>query len=218
MKETILIIEDEKDILALLSSMLKSEGYSIITASNGREGLEKFQEFNPDLIGIRTLSIYREFFHNAISIIRAWGYKNPIAAGGPYATSDYVHMLRDGNIDFAVIGEGEITFGEIITKMIENDKKLPDEEILKVGKELDSANINWSGRYIFHCSGLLSSEVLKPFSAKGASVASIHPIQSFAHKKSPPEQFENIYFGLEGEIKALKMSQEIIQRVNRCFG
>ncbi|MBW2431394.1 MAG: diguanylate cyclase [Deltaproteobacteria bacterium] len=50
MKETILIIEDEKDILVLLSSMLKSEGYSIITASNGREGLEKFQEFNPDLI------------------------------------------------------------------------------------------------------------------------------------------------------------------------
>jgi predicted short-subunit dehydrogenase-like oxidoreductase (DUF2520 family) len=90
---------------------------------------------------------------------------------------------------------------------------LPDDEILKVAKELDSANINWSERYIFHCSGLLSSKVLKPFSAKGASAASIHPIQSFAHKKSPPGQFENIYFGLEGEIEALKMSQEIIERL-----
>ncbi len=90
---------------------------------------------------------------------------------------------------------------------------LPDEEILKVGKELNNANINWSGRFIFHCSGLLSSEVLEPFSAKGASTASIHPIQSIDHQKSPPEQFENIYFGLEGEIEALKMSQEIIQRL-----
>jgi len=50
MKETILIIEDEEDILALLSSLLESEGYTIITARNGREGLDRFQEHNPDLI------------------------------------------------------------------------------------------------------------------------------------------------------------------------
>ena len=50
MKETILIIEDEEDILALLSSLLENEGYKIITACNGREGLDKFQEHNPDLI------------------------------------------------------------------------------------------------------------------------------------------------------------------------
>ena len=49
-KETILIIDDEDDILALLSSLLENEGYKIITACNGREGLEKFQEHNPDLI------------------------------------------------------------------------------------------------------------------------------------------------------------------------
>ena len=50
MKETILIIEDEEDILNLLSSMLGSEGYRIITACNGREGIERFQEYDPDLI------------------------------------------------------------------------------------------------------------------------------------------------------------------------
>lgn len=50
MIETILIIDDEKDILELLSKVLKSEGYNIITASNGREGIDKFFEYNPDLI------------------------------------------------------------------------------------------------------------------------------------------------------------------------
>ena len=50
MKESILIIDDEKDILILLSSLLESEGYHIHTAQNGREGIQKFQEFNPDLI------------------------------------------------------------------------------------------------------------------------------------------------------------------------
>ena len=50
MKETILIIEDEEDILALLSSLLEGEGYNILTACNGREGMDKFQEHSPDLI------------------------------------------------------------------------------------------------------------------------------------------------------------------------
>jgi diguanylate cyclase (GGDEF)-like protein len=50
MQETILIIEDEEDILSLLSGLLESEGYNIFTASNGREGIMKFHEHNPDLI------------------------------------------------------------------------------------------------------------------------------------------------------------------------
>lgn len=50
MIETILIIDDEKDILDLLSNILKSEGYNIFTASNGREGIDLFIKYNPDLI------------------------------------------------------------------------------------------------------------------------------------------------------------------------
>ena len=47
MKETILIIEDEEDIRALLSSLLESEGYHIITASNGREGIAMISGAQP---------------------------------------------------------------------------------------------------------------------------------------------------------------------------
>jgi predicted short-subunit dehydrogenase-like oxidoreductase (DUF2520 family) len=94
---------------------------------------------------------------------------------------------------------------------------LPDEEILKVTKELADANISWSEKFIFHCSGLLSSEILKPLKAKGAMTASIHPVQSFANKRTSPEQFENIYFGLEGETKALKESQKIIRKLGGRF-
>ena len=50
MQETILIIEDEEDILNLLYSLLDSEGYTVLTAQNGREGLAKFHEHIPDLI------------------------------------------------------------------------------------------------------------------------------------------------------------------------
>ena len=37
----ILIVDDEKDILEFLSYNLKKEGFSIYTASDGLEGLEK---------------------------------------------------------------------------------------------------------------------------------------------------------------------------------
>lgn len=50
MRETILIIEDEADILNLLRNLLEGEDYNVVTATNGREGLDRFHEHNPDLI------------------------------------------------------------------------------------------------------------------------------------------------------------------------
>jgi len=46
----ILIVDDEKDILEFLSYNLKKEGFSIYTASDGSEGLEKTKKIKPDLI------------------------------------------------------------------------------------------------------------------------------------------------------------------------
>ena len=46
----ILIVDDEEDILEILSFNLSREGYQIDTASNGMEALEKLQTFEPHLI------------------------------------------------------------------------------------------------------------------------------------------------------------------------
>jgi amino acid adenylation domain-containing protein len=88
-------------------------------------------EFKPEVIGIRSLSYHRDFFHQTISLIRQWGTDVPIIVGGPYATSDSAAVLQDRNIDLLVIGEGEITFARVIEKMIENNGKLPGEEVLE---------------------------------------------------------------------------------------
>ena len=47
---TILIVDDEEDILEFLSYSLKKEGYNIITASNGNDGLILANKHMPDLI------------------------------------------------------------------------------------------------------------------------------------------------------------------------
>ncbi|MBC7428590.1 MAG: response regulator [Bacteriovorax sp.] len=50
MSTTILLVDDEKDILAALKELLEMEGYVVITALNGKTGLYLFHEFKPDLI------------------------------------------------------------------------------------------------------------------------------------------------------------------------
>lgn len=46
----ILLVDDEQDILEILSYNLEKEGYKVFTAKNGNEGIEKAKEIIPDLI------------------------------------------------------------------------------------------------------------------------------------------------------------------------
>lgn len=48
--QTILLIEDNPDILENLTEFLEMEGYKILAANNGKKGLELAAEFIPDLI------------------------------------------------------------------------------------------------------------------------------------------------------------------------
>lgn len=89
------------------------------------------EEFKPDIIGIRTLTYYKNSFHKAAALIRQWGFDCPIITGGPYASSDYKTILQDRNVDLVVYGEGEITFTELISSFLENKGKIPSDEVLR---------------------------------------------------------------------------------------
>lgn len=49
-EKKILLIDDEQDILEILSYNLEKEGYVVFTANNGNEGIEKAKQILPDLI------------------------------------------------------------------------------------------------------------------------------------------------------------------------
>ena len=49
-KPKILIVEDELDIVRTFQDRLEMDGYPIITAENGKEGLEKTIKEKPDII------------------------------------------------------------------------------------------------------------------------------------------------------------------------
>ena len=87
--------------------------------------------FRPDVIGIRTLTFYRDFVHHTISLIRQWGVGVPVVLGGPHVTTNYPEVLQDRNVDAAVLGEGELTFMELIGKILEHEGNWPGEEVLE---------------------------------------------------------------------------------------
>jgi DNA-binding response OmpR family regulator len=47
---TILVVEDEQDILFLVKMLLEAEGYTVRTATNGHEGLAAIECSMPDLV------------------------------------------------------------------------------------------------------------------------------------------------------------------------
>ncbi len=47
---TVLVVDDEFGVVDVLETILTDEGYRIITASNGRQGLVRLEEETPDVI------------------------------------------------------------------------------------------------------------------------------------------------------------------------
>jgi predicted short-subunit dehydrogenase-like oxidoreductase (DUF2520 family) len=90
---------------------------------------------------------------------------------------------------------------------------VPDDLIGKIAKELASPTLPWKDKQVFHCSGLHSSQILKPLEKLGAATASFHPIQTFPSKKADPGLFKNIYVSLEGNPRAQKTAEDMITKI-----
>ena len=104
---------------------------SFIDFNSNDELVKLIKDFNPDVIGVRAMTFYRNFFHDAIDHVRKNGISTAIIVGGPYPTAFYTEVLKDKNIDVVVIAEGEITITDILKRTLDNDKHFPDKEELK---------------------------------------------------------------------------------------
>jgi CheY-like chemotaxis protein len=49
-KAKVLVIDDDKDFVASVRALLESNGYDVVDASSGKEGLKKVLEESPDVI------------------------------------------------------------------------------------------------------------------------------------------------------------------------
>lgn len=103
LKETILIVDDEEDIVELIKYNLGNEGYSILTAFTGEESIKIAKQFQPDLIvldlmlpGIDGLDVTKylknseKTNHIPIVMFTAKGEESDIIIGLEMGASDYI--------------------------------------------------------------------------------------------------------------------------------
>lgn len=81
-----------------------------------------------------------------------------------------------------------------------------DDVLEIVSKELAARISDFSGKYVFHCSGNHTSSILQPLKEKGAKIASFHPIKAVTPKTS---SFKNTWFDMEGDEEALKFLSKL---------
>jgi len=102
-KERILVVDDEEDILELISYNLLKDGYQVITAASGEVALEKARQEQPDLIlldlmlpGMDGLDVYRELRKKAetspipIIMVTAKTEDTDIITGLELGSDDYI--------------------------------------------------------------------------------------------------------------------------------
>ncbi len=100
MTPKILVIDDEADVRTYLKSVLKKEGYEVVTAENGFEGLEVAKKEEPALVILDLMmpqqsgaDFYRKISHNKtlkdtpIIIVSAATGRH-LAAKKPFAVFD----------------------------------------------------------------------------------------------------------------------------------
>lgn len=73
-----------------------------------------FQEFRPDLVGISAITPEAESLDAIAEVTRQLLPHATIVAGGPHPTYYTRQVLRSGNVDYVVLGEGEETILELL--------------------------------------------------------------------------------------------------------
>lgn len=87
----------------------------------------------------------------------------------------------------------------------------PDDMIKGVCDELADGGAIKDSSFVFHMSGALPSSILASAAKKGASVASIHPLQSLATRMEAIANLPGSYFNIEGDKKAVVISRRIVR-------
>ncbi len=89
----------------------------------------------------------------------------------------------------------------------------PDDAIAGVVKTLTKGQQNWANTVVFHSSGLHSSCVLEALQERGAKVASVHPVHSFARPEQSLRSYSGTVCTIEGDSGATNILSELFTQI-----
>jgi two-component system KDP operon response regulator KdpE len=100
MRETVLVVDDDPDLIELIQYNLEGEGYAVIAARDGQEGLRLFYQDRPDVVvldiampkldGYQVCQRIREMTTTPVMILTAKGHEEEIIKGLDLGADDYL--------------------------------------------------------------------------------------------------------------------------------
>jgi anaerobic magnesium-protoporphyrin IX monomethyl ester cyclase len=126
-------------VLCLLGKMVEKDvDVTIVDAQfydlSIEEFINKIKQIKPQYVGISMLtSEYSTLLHLAVSELKKMDPNIKVIAGGVHVTTEYMRVISDPNIDYAVRGEGEYTFLGLI-RHLNGNGALPSEGLVFMDK------------------------------------------------------------------------------------
>ena len=143
------------------------------------------------------------------TLARVW------ALNGAFAIGDVLDRTLAASADaVAFIGTGRAV--DALADMRRADVWMltpPDDQIVACCAALAATGLLAPGNVVFHCSGALPSRDLAAATARGAAVASVHPLKSFADSAIAARTFEGTYCAAEGDAAALAVLRPAFERI-----
>ena len=85
---------------------------------------------------------------------------------------------------------------------------VPDSEIAHAAGAL-AEQVSWKGKIALHSSGAVTSDELAALRARGAVVASVHPLMTFVRGSQP--SLARVPFAVEGDTPAVRAARHIVR-------
>ena len=87
---------------------------------------------------------------------------------------------------------------------------VPDDQISAVSQKLSQTDISWDEKFVIHLSGSHDSTALKDLEIEGATIGSLHPLQTFKSGDGA-DRFNGIWFSGQGSDNILSLLTTLIE-------
>jgi len=92
-----------------------------------------------------------------------------------------------------------------------------DDILPKIIATLKNFHICWEKKIVIHTSGILTSSTLQSLADNGSSIASMHPMQTFSSRFTPPTIFHGVFLACEGSPAAMNYCKKIAKKLKADF-
>lgn len=89
----------------------------------------------------------------------------------------------------------------------------PDSVIANIISYISDNRINLNGKTLCHCSGSLTSDILRSKNISTLQVCSVHPLYPINNRATSYKTIANAYFTMEGDTEATKLFKNIFEKL-----